>query len=54
MRILRNFFLYLGTPGWGWIMYGIGWKTKWFFGMSVQVADHDEKTITGADSVPGS
>lgn len=28
--------LYLGTPGWGWRMYGIGYKTLWFFGFSIQ------------------
>ena len=26
--------IYLGTPGWGWIMYGIGYKAEWFFGFS--------------------
>lgn len=28
--------IYLGTPGWGWKMYGIGYKTKWFLGLSIQ------------------
>lgn len=28
--------LYLGTPGWGWKMYGIGYKTLWFLGFSMK------------------
>lgn len=28
--------IYFGTPGWGWMMWGIGYKTKWFFGFSMQ------------------
>ena len=28
--------LYLGTPSWGWEMYGIGSKSKWFFGFSIR------------------
>lgn len=26
--------LYLGTPGWGWDLWGIGYKSQWFFGFS--------------------
>jgi len=29
--------IYHGTVAWGWRMYGIGYKTKWFFGFSIQV-----------------
>lgn len=25
---------YFGTPGWGWHLWGFGYKTKWFFGFS--------------------
>jgi len=25
---------YFGYPGWGWKMYGIGYKTTWFLGFS--------------------
>lgn len=28
--------IYFGTIGWGWKMYGIGYKTKWFCGFSMQ------------------
>lgn len=28
--------IYLGTPGWGWRMYGIGYKTAWFLGLSIK------------------
>lgn len=27
--------IYFGTPGFGWIMYGIGYKDKWFLGFSM-------------------
>lgn len=30
--------LYFGTPGFGWIMYGIGYKDKWFLGFSMNRA----------------
>jgi len=26
--------LYFGTPGWGWTMWGIGYRSTWFFGFS--------------------
>lgn len=28
--------IYFGQVGWGWKMYGIGYKTKWFLGFSMQ------------------
>jgi hypothetical protein len=28
--------LYLGTKNLGWIMYGVGYKNKWFFGFSMK------------------
>ncbi len=28
--------LYFGTPGWGWTMWGIGYKSQWFFGFSAR------------------
>jgi len=31
---------YFGTPGWGWIMWGIGYKTIWFFGFSMKKLDN--------------
>jgi hypothetical protein len=30
--------IYFGTPALGWVMYGIGCKTKWFFGYSMKKA----------------
>lgn len=33
-----NFVVYLGYPGWGWKMYGLGWKTKWFIGLSINIS----------------
>lgn len=35
MKSIGHLRIYLGTPGWGWIMYGIGWKNIWFLGFSV-------------------
>ena len=29
--------LYLGTPGWGWRLFGVGYKTVWFFGFSMKL-----------------
>jgi len=29
--------LYFGRIGWGWRMYGIGYKTVWFVGFSISV-----------------
>lgn len=34
---------YLGTPGWGWIMWGFGWKAKWFIGFSMARKSKDVK-----------
>ncbi len=34
--------LYLGTPGWGWLMFGIGWKTLWFLGFSIKEHGNDQ------------
>ena len=27
---------YFGTPGWGWTMWGFGYKAHWFIGLSVK------------------
>ncbi|MFA6315641.1 MAG: hypothetical protein WC648_04730 [Candidatus Paceibacterota bacterium] len=27
--------VYLWTAGWGWWLFGIGYKTKWFLGLSI-------------------
>lgn len=32
---LFGFKLYFGTPGFGWIMYGIGYEDVWFLGLSI-------------------
>ena len=29
--------IYFGKIGWGWRMYGIGWKDKWFLGFSMSL-----------------
>ena len=29
--------IYFGTVGWGWKMYGIGYKNKWFLGFSMSI-----------------
>lgn len=34
--------LYLGFPGWGWRMYGIGYKTLWFVGLSIQIESENK------------
>ena len=28
--------IYFGFYGWGWRMYGIGYKTLWFLGFSIK------------------
>ena len=28
--------IYLGTPAWGWTLYGIGYESKWFLGLSIR------------------
>ena len=28
--------IYFGYYGWGWKMYGIGYKTEWFLGFSMK------------------
>jgi hypothetical protein len=35
---VSNFRIYLGTCGWGWRLYGIGWKDVWFLGFSLKEA----------------
>ena len=27
---------YFGTPGWGWTMWGFGYKAQWFIGFSMK------------------
>ena len=27
--------IYLWTKSWGWYLFGFGYKTKWFFGLSI-------------------
>jgi len=29
--------IYFGTPGWGWRLYGIGYKSAWFLGFSMRL-----------------
>lgn len=31
--------IYFGDIGWGWKMYGIGYKSKWFFGFSMAIME---------------
>ena len=35
--------IYFGKVGYGWKMYGIGYKTKWFLGFSHKTTDSAEK-----------
>ena len=28
---------YFGTPGWGWTMWGFGYKSAWFFGFTRKI-----------------
>jgi len=35
MLKLKHFVIYTGAYLWGWRMIGIGWKTTWFFGVSI-------------------
>lgn len=30
--------IYFGRIAWGWRMYGIGYKSKWFLGFSIAVS----------------
>lgn len=39
----KGIVIYLGTLSWGWRMFGIGWKTTWFLGLSIQ---HDTKSVS--------
>jgi len=32
--------IYFGKVGWGWKMYGIGYKNKWFLGFSIAIRPH--------------
>lgn len=34
--------IYLGTPGWGWTLWGIGYGSKWFLGFSMRRAPADD------------
>lgn len=38
MHKFGNFVFYTAHVGWGWKMYGFGWKTKWFYGLSINDA----------------
>ena len=40
MKVIEflGFRAYCGYIGWGWKMIGIGYKTKWFFGYSVNLS----------------
>ena len=31
--------IYFGTPGFGWRMYGIGYKSVWFIGFSARIQE---------------
>jgi hypothetical protein len=33
--------IYFGRIAWGWKMYGIGYKTKWFLGFSMKAETAD-------------
>jgi hypothetical protein len=33
---------YFGKVGWGWKMYGVGWKNKWFLGFSIAITNESE------------
>ena len=35
---------WLGTPGWGWRLWGVSSGDKWFFGLSIKKgASHDRR-----------
>jgi hypothetical protein len=38
LKLAHKMKIYFGTPSWGWIMYGIGYKSKWFLGFSMKKA----------------
>ena len=40
--------IYFGTVGWGWVMYGIGYKNKWFLGYSKSLYSEREFWSNGA------
>lgn len=35
--------IYFGKVGWGWKMYGIGYKTEWFLGFSCKTTNSSEE-----------
>ena len=44
--------IYFGRVAWGWRMYGIGWKCKWFMGFSMALdveppADYVNNAMNG-------
>jgi len=39
MKSIFGLRFYIGTAGWGWTMYGIGWGNKWFIGFSKNNGD---------------
>lgn len=43
--------IYYGQVSWGWKMYGIGYRTKWFLGFSMQAdnCETDVKDVLTAD-----
>ena len=40
--------IYFGTKAWGWIMYGFGYKSKWFFGFSMNNSWLDQAKLMAA------
>ena len=43
MKIIGKLRIYCGWIGWGWLMYGIGWKAKWFIGLSINKIHKNER-----------
>ena len=40
--------IYFGKIAWGWKMYGIGYKTKWFLGFSINISKANQETKNGS------
>ncbi len=34
--------IYCGTVAWGWLVFGIGWRDKWFLGFSMSKGESHE------------
>ena len=43
--------VYFGAKGWGWVMYGFGYKAKWFFGFSINNSWQEQAKLMAAAGI---